>query len=238
MDTLPLTKVLSIRECGHDEYWLQDLIYNDPTILGLGDLEPYSREKIQSSGGRLDMVLEDQEGSRYEVEIQLGETNESHIIRTIEYWDNEKRRWPNRSHKAILVAEKINTRFFNVVQLLSKAVPIIGIQANIVQIGDSKAVHFTKVIDSYEEPEEEEAQPDYDEKYWIENYPGALECAHWYKKLLSKWYGEIPTKYHENYVSLYIGETALVWVNRRKNDRVSVQIKFYEGNLKEVTDYL
>ena len=101
----------------------------DPSILGLGDLQPVMKEKTQSQGGRLDLLLKDDDDTMYEVEIQLEETNPSHIIRTIEYWDNEKKRWPSRSHKAVLVAEKINSRFFNVVQLLSKAVPIIGIQA-------------------------------------------------------------------------------------------------------------
>jgi hypothetical protein len=74
----------------------------------------------------------------FEVELQLGETDPSHIIRTIEYWDNQKRRWPSRSHTAVLVAERITSRFFNVVHLLSKAVPIVGIQANIVQVGETK----------------------------------------------------------------------------------------------------
>ncbi len=37
--------------------------------------------------GRLDLLLQDANQRRYEVEIQLGATDESHIIRTIEYWD-------------------------------------------------------------------------------------------------------------------------------------------------------
>ena len=155
-----ITTVLKIRDCGHDEFWLRDVIYDNPNILGLGELQAVMKEKTQSQGGRLDLLLKDPaDDSMYEVELQLGETNESHIIRTIEYWDNEKRRWPNRSHTAVLVAEKITSRFFNVVQLLSKAVPIIGIQANIVQVKDCKALHFTTVIDSYEEPEVEEPPP-------------------------------------------------------------------------------
>ena len=48
----------------------------------------------------------------YEVEVMLGETDETHIIRTIEYWDHEKRRWPQRQHFAVLVAETITRRFF------------------------------------------------------------------------------------------------------------------------------
>ena len=157
MSAIPTTKVLSISECGHDEFWLRDMIYDDPSILGLGDLQAVMKEKTQSSGGRLDLLLKDAaDDSMFEVELQLGKTDESHIIRTIEYWANEKRRWPSRTHTAVLVAEEITNRFFNVVHLLSRAVPIVGIQANIVEVGEVKALHFTKVIDSFEEPEEDD----------------------------------------------------------------------------------
>src|SRR5438105_2257577 len=141
MPAHPVAKVLTIKSCNHDEYWLRDQIADNPAILGLGDLVCVMKEKTQAQGGRLDLLLMDREDeSMYEVELQLGETDPSHIIRTIEYWDNEKRRWPKRSHIAVLVAEKITSRFFNVVQLLSKAVPIIGIQANMLQIGESTAL--------------------------------------------------------------------------------------------------
>ena len=42
-----LTK-LSIKDAGHDEKWLQDYIYDNPSCLNLGDLQQVSREKIQS----------------------------------------------------------------------------------------------------------------------------------------------------------------------------------------------
>lgn len=123
----------SIRSCGHDERWLQDQIEKNPSALQLGDLEVIQRERRQSAGGRLDMLLMDPEDdSMYELEIMLGETDETHIIRTIEYWDNERRRWPERQHYAVLVAECITRRFYNVIQLLSHAIPIIAVQANIV----------------------------------------------------------------------------------------------------------
>ncbi len=54
----------------------------------------------------------------------LGETDASHIIRTIEYWDLERRRWPKRPHTAVLVAENMERRFFNVIQLLTFTIPI------------------------------------------------------------------------------------------------------------------
>ncbi len=240
MDAIPTTKLLSIADCGRNEFWLRDMIYEDPSILGLGELQPVMKEKTQCSGGRLDLLLKDSaDNSMYEVELQLGATDESHIIRTIEYWDNEKRRWPNRSHTAVLVAEEITSRFFNVVHLLSMAVPIVGIQANIVEVEGVKALHFTKVIDSYEEPEEDETgQRPYDEKHWIDRFPGTLECARWYKALLTKCYGEIPTKYFENTISLLVGGIARVWVSRRKNDRAFIEVKYVEGNINEAVEHL
>ncbi|MGA2033026.1 MAG: hypothetical protein ABSG68_12265 [Thermoguttaceae bacterium] len=240
MDAIATTKVLSIAECGYHESWLRDRIYDDPSILGLGELQAVMREKTQCSGGRLDLLLKNPvDDSMYEVELQLGATDESHIIRTIEYWGNEKRRWPSRSHTAVLVAEEITSRFFNVVQLLSMAVPIVGIQANVVEVAGTKALHFTKMIDSYEEPEEDETpQQAYDEKYWVDHYPGTLECARWYKELLSKGYGEIPTKYFENGISLLVGGIARVWVSRRRNDRAFIEVKYAEGKIEEAVDYL
>ena len=74
-----------------NEAWLQEVIANKPEILGLGDLIVKDKERIQPSGGRLDLLLQDVESlKRYEMEIQLGKTDESHIIRTIEYWDIDK----------------------------------------------------------------------------------------------------------------------------------------------------
>ena len=88
---------VSLRELGKNEKWLQDYIAADPSVLGLGDLTLYRKELSQSTGGRLDMLLNDPETAMmYEVEIMLGANDPSHIIRTIEYWDVESRRYRDR----------------------------------------------------------------------------------------------------------------------------------------------
>ena len=48
----------------------------------------------------------DDNDTRYEIEIQLGATDPSHIIRTIEYRDNEKKRYPQYDHCALLLPKK------------------------------------------------------------------------------------------------------------------------------------
>ncbi len=143
---------VSIREAGLDEYWLQDQIYNNPSCLGLGDIEPVQREWRQLEAGRLEILLKNPEDdAMYEVGVVLGETDATHIIRTIEYWDNEKHRWPQRQHYAVLVAESINRRCFNVIHLLSNAIPIIAVQTSLVESRGVKSLFFTTFLDTHEE---------------------------------------------------------------------------------------
>lgn len=64
------------------EKWVQDAIATDPGILGLGDLVVRDRERAQPNAGRLDLLLQDPETlKRFEVEIQLGATDESQARR-------------------------------------------------------------------------------------------------------------------------------------------------------------
>jgi hypothetical protein len=78
-----------------NEVWVQDRIADDPSILGLGDLILKDKERMHPHAGRLDLLFQDAESNRrYEVEVQLGRTDESHIIRTLEYWDIERKRYP------------------------------------------------------------------------------------------------------------------------------------------------
>ena len=162
-------KKVSLREIGKDEKWLQAEIARNPSILGLGDLVLFKKELKQSTGGRLDMILiEPENESLFEVEIQLGETDPSHIIRTIEYWDIESRHYPNREHCAVIVAEKISSRFFNVIWLLNRSIPIIAIELAVLVHNETFFLHFTKVLDIYQSPEPGDEQPEVvvDRQYW------------------------------------------------------------------------
>src|SRR5438552_5042921 len=117
-------------------------------VLGLGELTVIDRERIQFAGGRLDMLLADIENEvRYEVEIMLGATDPSHIVRTVEYWDLERRRYPAYDHIAVLVAEEVTSRFLNVIGLLAGSIPIIAIQLSALRVGDQVILNFVKVLD-------------------------------------------------------------------------------------------
>ncbi len=152
------------------EKWLQDRLAEDPALLGLGDLEFKDRERRQPRAGRLDLLLVDPDShARYEVEIQLGPTDEAHIIRTIEYWDIEKSRYPQYEHFAVLVAEDITSRFLNVIALFNKAIPLIAIEMRALEVGGMLTLHATKVFDAIPlgTDEEDEAGQPTDRDYWV-----------------------------------------------------------------------
>ena len=149
------------------EDMIQKFIFEDPTVLGLGELTAIQREKIQPLGGRLDLLFADDNNTRYEVEVQLGATDPSHIIRTIEYWDTEKKRYPQYDHCAVIIAEEITGRFMNVIQLFNGSIPLIAIQVSAYKNGNDISLAFTKIIDrvTLGTDEDEEIETT-DRNYW------------------------------------------------------------------------
>jgi hypothetical protein len=142
-------KKLSLKTHPHfNEAWLHERIEEDPSILGLGDVRVLSHEKPLPGGGRLDLLLYDEDNNRrYEVEIMLGATDPSHIIRTIEYWDLERRRYPGYEHVAVLVAEDVTARFLNVLGLMSGSIPIVAIQLDALEVQSHIVLNFVQVLD-------------------------------------------------------------------------------------------
>jgi len=154
---------------GFNEKWVQEQIQADPAMLGLGDVELRSSERRQNRAGRLDMLLHDSvSGQRYVVELQLGATDESHIIRTLEYWDIEQKKYVNYKHVAVIIAEDVTTRFLNVIRLFNSTVPIMAIQMAAFEVGDAMTLTFTSVLDVIQrDPDEEEVAPGVvDRGYW------------------------------------------------------------------------
>ena len=181
---------------------IQQFIFDNPQVLGLGDLTPIRREKTQPAGGRLDILMADDNDTRYEIEIQLGATDPSHIIRTIEYWDNEKKRYPQYDHCAVIVAEEITGRFMNVIQLFNGSIPLIALQMQATKIGDDIQLSFVKVLDrlTLGTDDEEENEPT-DRNYW-EKKSTVLKYADHIFKDVSQYAPGFEMKYNKFYIGL------------------------------------
>src|SRR5437870_175360 len=196
-----------LRSIGLDEVWLQNQLAHDTSLLGLGELELLKRERIQPSGGRIDFLMADPDSeTRYEIEVMLGPVNESHIIRTIEYWDIERQRYPTLEHRAVIVAEEITARFFNVIRLLNRAVPVIAIQLSAFRFEGEVILHFTRVLDTYEfsaEPEDEDSSEQVDLAYWQKkSNPQSLGVVQTVAEIVRKTGNEPRITYNKHHIAL------------------------------------
>ena len=212
------TEIISLKNSSeYNEKWLQARIEEDPSILGLGDLEFRHSEKMMVGGGRLDSILYEPESNRrYEVEIQLGRTDESHIIRTIEYWDIERKRNPQYEHCAVIIAEDITSRFLNVISLFNGSVPLIAIQVKALKIGDNITLFFTKVMDEVRLDlleEDSHVEPS-DRNYWMKKVgKKQMEFVDELYTTLLEQIGDYKLKYNKYYIGLEQNSMANNFIN-------------------------
>jgi len=174
----------------------------------------------------------------------LGGLDESHIIRTIEYWDIERQRYPTYEHRAVIVAEEITARYFNVVRLLNRAVPLIAIQLTAIPISkDEIILHGIKVLDIFEEadPEDEVAGEQVDRKYWERRAsPSALAAMDAIITLVNTEISPSHVTYNKNHIALGTSGRNFCWFHppkeathchvrvRTNPDKREEQIKAFE----------
>lgn len=201
-------KTVSLK--GHpslNEKWVQGLIVADTELLGLGELVVKDVERRQPRAGRLDLLLSDPDtATRYEVEIQLGATDEQHIVRTIEYWDLERRRYPQYEHVAVIVAEDITSRFLNVISLFNGFIPLVAIQLRALQVGDVLTLSATKVLDQMTlgwADDEDEAEQATDRAYWEQKATkGSVVLGDRLLDIVNEVEPKMALKYNKHYIGL------------------------------------
>lgn len=222
------------------EMQLHQEIADNPSILGLGDLTVLQRERPQPLGGRLDMLMWDEEaGCRFEVEIMLGATDPSHIIRCIEYWDVERRRYPAYDHVAVLVAEDITSRFLNVMSLLAGSIPLIAIQSSALKLDENTvALHFTKVLDQRalrEDDTTEETGVAVDRNFWVDKVGQELlaVCDRVLAYANEKLDGKATLKYLKGQIRVEVGGAKISWLYFYPKKAV-VKIGVRHPNVQEV----
>jgi len=218
-----------------NEKWIQEYIANDPSVLGLGDLILRDKERVQPSGGRLDLLFQEQETSRrYEVEIQLGKTDESHIIRTVEYWDIERKRYPQYEHCAVIIAEEITSRFLNVIHLFNGHIPLIAIQMNAYKIEGKLAIIFTKVIDELKlgTEEDDEIIVAADRNFWeIKSSKESVVLAEDIVNLVKEIEPSFSIKYNKPYIGLLKSGIAFNFIRMiAKRNFVRLEIKLEKND--------
>lgn len=216
-----------------NESWVQNIIAEDPGILGLGEVILRDKERIQPRAGRLDILLQDPDSSkRYEVEVQLGPVDESHIIRTIEYWDIERKRYPQYEHCAVIIAENITSRFLNVLGLFNGMIPLVAIQMTAIKTESGVGLNFTKVLDEVAlgmPDEDEEINEPTDRNYWETKRSNKkiVSLADRILAIVKEFDPNLELKYNKHYVGLAssgVANNFMTCVPKKKFIGLSIKI--------------
>jgi hypothetical protein len=216
-----------------DERWLEKLISEHPEILGLEGTEVVRAQILQKSGGKLDLLLRDQEDEKlYTVELMLGELDASHLVRTLDYFLREQTRpgtgeW---THVAVLVAEDIlHSRFLGVTEYLSKIMPLIVIELSALQVGEDFTLKSTRIFDGAAEREGKiEQHEEYTREDWIKKSSAAsIELVDRFLPILGQLANDLRLTYKKVFIGIAIGNRAENFVYfdpKRDFVRVSVRI--------------
>jgi len=99
-------------------------------------------------------------------------------------------------------------------------------------IHGKKILHFSKILDAYEEPEDDgDGGQEHDENYWRERSAWTLEAA---KALLEATRSTLPAatlnlrKYH---IGIEVNGNNYMWLNKRASGRTLLSCRFTEPHL-------
>ncbi len=238
MEFVKLNKVNLQSHPEFNEKWVQERIAEDPQILGLGDVVLKDKERLQPRAGRLDLLLQDVETARrYEVEVQLGKVDEAHIIRTIEYWDIERKRYPQYDHTAVIVAEEMTSRFLNVISLFNGIIPLMAIQMSAYRLEDKISLVFTTVLDQMTLgliDEDEEVSEVADRAYWEKRgTPETVKIVDELLKIIQEISPAVELKHNKFYIGLFKNEKPFNFVIFRPR-KTAVQITIRIAKSEEI----
>lgn len=96
-----------------------------PTRPGTADAR--ASGLTQSGGGNLDLLAV-AEDTDYSIEVQLGEVDSDHGFRVFDYWARNKRRYPDNTHVAVLVAETASGRYRPALEELALLLPLLVVE--------------------------------------------------------------------------------------------------------------
>lgn len=242
---VPHEKISLKKSSEFNEVWLHDRICDNPKILGLGDVVVLDRERVISSGGRIDLILYNEDyNCRYEVEVMLGATDPSHIIRCIEYWDMERKRYPAYEHVAVLIAEDITSRFLNVMGLFAGNIPLIAIQLSALKINDNILLDFIRVLNQTTLREDDTVtieEEKTDRMYWEKKTDSLLLTI--CDRMLAMINEESQVKQELNYRKQHIGLSSngivknYIWFNPKPYYN-AVNVSFVISNNEELAQNL
>ena len=143
------------------------------------------------------------------------------------YWDLEHRgdRESRFEHKAVIVAEDFSQRFFNVITLLNKVVPMIAVKLSAFRVNTQLCLNFVRVLDITEENSSEQNEPT-TRKDWEDcSSEDSMQILDNLVSLMPSSAGKVRVKYNQSHVAVGSARgTNFCWINPRRGSRLRLSV--------------
>jgi hypothetical protein len=128
--------VSTVSELGKDEAWLQGWLKEQPSRMGLGELE-VTDGAADDEDDRSFVATDDQRC--LSVDVRLGEMDASHGFQLLDNWARNRVRHPDKTHVAVLVTERTGERYRATLQTLSEHLPLVVVELAVWR-GETEAI--------------------------------------------------------------------------------------------------
>jgi hypothetical protein len=142
MDSLTVVAggLSTVTELGKDEAWLGGWLREQPTRLGLGELEVSGGEP--SDDARSFAATDDDRC--FSVDVQLGEIEPSRGFGALDNWARNRVQHPDKTHVAVLVTEAVGDRYETTLQALAEHLPLVVVELQVWR-GESEAIVVPRI---------------------------------------------------------------------------------------------
>jgi hypothetical protein len=125
----------TVSELGKDEAWLQGWLREQPSRMGLGEMEV--TDGAADDDDRSFVAIDDTRC--FSVDVRLGEMEASHGFQLLDNWARNRVRHPDKTHVAVLVTESTGDRYRTTLQTLADHLPLVVVELAVWR-GDSEAI--------------------------------------------------------------------------------------------------
>ncbi len=126
--------VSTITDLGKDEAWLQAWLKEQPSRLGLGELDPTDGATDDDRS----FVATDDDRC-FSVDVQMGEMEASRGFGVLDNWARNRVRHPDKTHVAVLVTEAISDRYQTTLETLAEHLPLVVVELQVWK-GENEAI--------------------------------------------------------------------------------------------------
>jgi hypothetical protein len=126
--------VSTVTDLGKDEPWLQGWLKEQPSRLGLGELEVAD---AATDDERCFVATDDERC--FSVDVQLGEMEASRGFQVLDDWARNRVVHPDKTHVAVLVTEVMSDRYQSTFETLAEHLPLVVVELQVWK-GENEAI--------------------------------------------------------------------------------------------------